>query len=61
MKPERMFAAMFALMFGVFTFAQAFEHLQDKEKAMENARSMFELIETPSKIDIDDAKQNEKQ
>ena len=48
---ERMFVAMFALMFGVFAFVNAFNHVQDKDKALEAARRMFVIIKKPSEID----------
>lgn len=47
-----MFVSMFALMFGLMTFAQAFQHIADAPAALENARRMFLMIETPSKNDI---------
>ena len=42
---------MFALMFGVFAFVNAFNHVQDKDKALEAARRMFVIIKKPSEID----------
>ena len=48
---ERIFVAMFALMFGVFAFVNAFNHVQDKDKALENARRMFVIMKKPSEID----------
>ena len=48
---ERMFVAMFSLMFGVFAYVQAFSHVQDKDKALENARRMFVIMKKPSEID----------
>ena len=48
---ERMFVAMFALMFGVFAYVQAFQHVQDKDKALEAARRMFVIMKKPSEID----------
>jgi hypothetical protein len=46
-----MFIALFSLMFAVFNFVQATSSTQDKDKALEKARKMFILMETPSKID----------
>ena len=46
-----MFVAMFALMFGVFAYVQAFQHVQDKDKALEAARRMFVIMKKPSEID----------
>ena len=59
---ERMFVAMFSLMFGVFAYVQAFGHVQDKDKALENARKMFIIMKKPSEIDAlheDQAKKKE--
>lgn len=52
LQPDRMFSAMFALMFGVFAFVQAQNTVIDKDKGIESARKMFELIQTPSAIDV---------
>ena len=41
LKPDRMFTAMFSLLFGVFGFVQATSQIQDKDRALENARKMF--------------------
>ena len=38
-------------MFGVFAYVQAFQHTQDKDKALEVARRMFQTIKRPSQID----------
>lgn len=51
LKPDRMFTAMFTLMFGVFSFVHAMTTVQDKDKAIESARKMYEIIATPSPID----------
>jgi len=48
---EKMFIAMFTLMFGLFAFIQAMTMVADKDKAIECARKMFYMIETPSVID----------
>lgn len=51
LSPDRMFLAMFSLMFGVFNYLQAMATVQDKDKAAACAMEMFKLIETPSQID----------
>lgn len=51
LEPDRMFTAMFTLMFGVFAFMGAMATVQDKDKAIDSARKMFMIIETPSPID----------
>lgn len=51
LKPDRMFTAMFTLMFGVFSFVHAMATVQDKDKAIETARKMYQIIAVPSPID----------
>ena len=60
LRPERMFQAMFALMFGVFGALGALGQIQDQDKALRAASKMFVLMEARNEIDTSDPQQKMK-
>ena len=60
LEPDRMFTAMFSLMFAVFSFMQSQGNVIHRDTAFESARKILQIIETPSKIDALASDQSEK-
>ena len=61
LRADRMFQAMFALMFGVFGALGALGQIQDQDKALRAASKMFVLMEARNDIDTSDPRQETKQ
>ena len=60
LQPEQMFQAMFALMWGVFGAMGALGQIQNEDKAVEAARKMFIIMESPNIIDTAAPEQEKK-
>jgi len=49
---DKMYIAMFCIMFGAFQAGQAMQYGPDMAKAKKSALKIYEMIARPSKIDV---------